>query len=99
MRWAAIVPILVNFQMFATAQKRVVIAAGTLFDGRGHVLRNQRITLEDSKIVEIAPKAGPTDYDLRRFTVMPGWIDAHVHIRWSFGDDGKNANSEVTCPR
>src|SRR5437762_11363341 len=22
---------------------------------------------------------------------MPGWIDAHVHITWSFGKDGKNA--------
>jgi imidazolonepropionase-like amidohydrolase len=24
-------------------------------------------------------------------TVLPGWIDAHVHITWSFGKDGKNA--------
>jgi imidazolonepropionase-like amidohydrolase len=31
------------------------------------------------------------DYDLRGLTVMPGWIDAHVHITWSFGKDGKNA--------
>jgi len=23
--------------------------------------------------------------------VLPGWIDAHVHITWSFGKDGKNA--------
>jgi imidazolonepropionase-like amidohydrolase len=22
--------------------------------------------------------------------VLPGWIDAHVHITWSFGKDGKN---------
>jgi imidazolonepropionase-like amidohydrolase len=31
------------------------------------------------------------DYDLRGMTVLPGWIDAHVHITWSFGPDGKNA--------
>jgi PadR family transcriptional regulator PadR len=24
-------------------------------------------------------------------TVMPGWIDAHVHITWIFGKDGRNA--------
>jgi imidazolonepropionase-like amidohydrolase len=30
-------------------------------------------------------------YDLRGLTVLPGWIDAHVHITWSFGPDGKNA--------
>jgi imidazolonepropionase-like amidohydrolase len=27
---------------------------------------------------------------------MPGWIDAHVHITWSFGPDGKNQNSGIT---
>ena len=35
-------------------------------------------------------QAGPVDYDLRGLTVLPGWIDAHVHITWSFGKDGKN---------
>jgi len=70
--------------------KRIVIAASTVFDGRGHVLHNTRIVIEDSKIVRIDPKAGPVDYDLRGLTVMPGWIDAHVHISWSFGKNGKN---------
>ncbi len=37
------------------------------------------------------PGAGPVDYDLRGLTVMPGWIDAHAHITWNFGKDGKNA--------
>jgi len=75
----------------APAQKRIVIAAGTLLDGKGHVMRNTRIVIEGSKIVTIDPKAAPVDYDLRGLTVMPGWIDAHVHITWSFGKDGKNA--------
>ncbi len=75
----------------APAQKRIVIAAGTLLDGKGHVMRNTRIVIEGSKIVAIDPKATPVDYDLRGLTVMPGWIDAHVHITWSFGKDGKNA--------
>jgi hypothetical protein len=29
-------------------------------------------------------------------TVLPGWIDAHVHITWIFGKDGKNAGTEGT---
>ena len=29
-------------------------------------------------------------------TVLPGWIDAHVHITWSFGKDGKNAGGGGT---
>ena len=71
--------------------KRIVIAAGTLLDGKGNVLHNTRIVVEGSKIVALDPKAGPVDYDLRGLTVLPGWIDAHVHITWSFGKDGKNA--------
>src|SRR5436309_14770020 len=65
--------------------KRIVIAAGTLFDGKGHIFHNTRIVIEGSKIVAIDPKAGPVDYDLRGLTVMPGWIDAHAHVTWSFG--------------
>ncbi|MFL6335955.1 MAG: amidohydrolase family protein [Pyrinomonadaceae bacterium] len=75
---------------------RVVIAADVLLDGRGRVIRNTRVVVEGSKIVAIDPKAGPVDYDLRGLTVMPGWIDAHVHITWSFGKDGKNAGASET---
>ena len=78
--------------------KRVVIAANTILDGKGHVLRNTRIVVEGSKIVAIDPKAGPVDYDLRGLTVMPGWIDAHVHLTWIFGKDGKNAGQGGTTP-
>ena len=49
------------------------------------MLRDTRIVVEGSKIVAIDPKAAPVDYDLRGLTVLPGWIDAHVHITWSFG--------------
>src|SRR6266851_10135663 len=78
------------------APKRIVIAASTVLDGKGRVLRNTRIVIEGSKIVAIDPKAGPIDYDLRGLTVLPGWIDAHVHITWSFGKDGKNVNQGGT---
>lgn len=82
----------------AMQNRRVVIAAGTLLDGRGHVLRNTRIVVEGSKIVAVDPKAAPVTYDLRGLTVMPGWIDSHVHITWSFGPDGRNAGADVTTP-
>jgi imidazolonepropionase-like amidohydrolase len=82
--------------------KRIVIAAGTLLDGKGHVLHNARIVIEGSKIVAVetkpARKDEHVDYDLRGLTVMPGWIDAHVHITWSFGKDGKNAGPGETTP-
>src|SRR5712692_7805993 len=76
--------------------KRIVIAASTMLDGQGGVLHDTRIAIEGSKIVAIDPKAGPVDYDLRGLTVLPGWIDAHAHITWSFGKDGKNAGAGET---
>jgi imidazolonepropionase-like amidohydrolase len=78
--------------------KRVVIAASTVLDGKGGVLHNTRIVIEGSQIVSIDPKAGSVDYDLRGLTVLPGWIDAHVHITWSFGPEGKNAGQGETTP-
>jgi imidazolonepropionase-like amidohydrolase len=70
---------------------RIVIATSVLLDGKGHVLRDTHLVIQGPKIVATDPKAGPVDYDLRGLTVLPGWIDAHAHITWIFGKDGKNA--------
>jgi len=75
---------------------RIVIAASTVLDGQGRVLHNTRIVIEGSKIVAIDPKAGPVDYDLRGLTVLPGWIDAHVHLNWFFGKNGKLAGADAS---
>src|SRR5713226_7047658 len=76
--------------------KRIVLAASTVLDGKGRVLHDTRIVVEGSRIAAIESKAGPVDYDLRGLTVLPGWIDAHVHITWSFGKDGKNGSGGWT---
>jgi len=78
--------------------KQIVIAASTVLDGKGGVLHNTRIVIEGSKIVRIDPNAAPVNYDLRGRTVLPGWIDSHVHITWGFGPDGKNAGASGTTP-
>src|SRR5215212_8128574 len=78
--------------------KQIVIAVSTALDGKGRVLTNTRIVVEGSKIVRIDPNASPVNYDLRGLTVLPGWIDGHVHITWSFGPDGKTAGAGGTTP-
>lgn len=100
---AAFIPVLALASIVGDASvspsaspKRIVIAAGTMLDGKGLLLHNVRIIVEGSKIVAIDAKAGPVDYDLRALTVLPGWIDGHVHITWSFGPDGKNAGPDAT---
>jgi imidazolonepropionase-like amidohydrolase len=92
-----LVLIVVACVLTAHAQpKRIVVAVSTLFDGKGNVLKDTRLVIEGSKIVAVDPNAGPIDYDLRGLTVMPGWIDAHVHITWSFDKNGKNAGAGET---
>src|SRR3984885_6415206 len=89
-----------------SAPKRIVIVASSVLDGKGNVLRDERIVIEGTRIVAIDSKAEPistaepvadsVEYDLRGLTVLPGWIDAHVHITWSFGSDGKNVGQGGT---
>jgi imidazolonepropionase-like amidohydrolase len=83
---------------FAEAQNRLVIAVSTALDGKGRVLHDTNIVVSGAKIVSIDRKASPIDYDLRGLTVLPGWIDAHVHITSSFGPDGKNAGMGAATP-
>ena len=77
------------------AQSAVTIRAGTLIDGHGKVSKNVTITLAGSKIARIAPTAPgarPT-YDLSAYTVLPGFIDSHVHLDSHFNADNGRADT------
>lgn len=71
---------------------RIILAVGTLIDGRGQILHDTRIVVQGSKIVAIDPKAAPIDHDLRGLTVMPGWIDTHIHLNWHFDANHKSVS-------
>jgi imidazolonepropionase-like amidohydrolase len=73
----------------ASAQT-ITIRAGTVLDGRGGVQRNVLLTIEGAKIVRVQPGASsPAQYDLSRLTLMPGWIDTHVHLNGHFNREGR----------
>lgn len=76
------------------AQSRVVIEASRILDGRGQVLDPTRIVIENGKISSLDPNAQGRTYDLRGYTVLPGWIDTHVHIGSHFGKDGRIATDQ-----
>jgi len=79
---------------FAAAQDRtVVLKASSVLDGKGKILHNTIIVVEGGKIASVGGAApqGAVTYDLSRFTVLPGWIDAHVHPTWHFDANGKLA--------
>jgi imidazolonepropionase-like amidohydrolase len=75
---------------FGWAQAPVTIRAGTVLDGRGGIQRNVKVTIDGSKILRVEPGgAGPVIYDLSGLTLMPGWIDTHVHINGHFNKAGR----------
>lgn len=63
-----------------------VIKCGQLFDSNtGKVLQDQAVVIDGNKIIEVVPAAsvdctGAEIIDLSGKFVMPGLIDAHVHI-------------------
>jgi len=98
--------------IFVLAQTQpVVLKVTTLLDGKGNVLHNMRLVVQGGKIVSLeptstrpsqaaksgAPNSGePVTYDLSGLTVLPGWIDTHVHIDWHFGPNGKLGDKDET---
>src|ERR1700682_1439607 len=71
------------------AAQIVTIKTWTILDGKGGVLRDKTIVVNGSKITSVIPAAGNPTYDLSGLTVMPGWIDTHVHLGWYFDKDGR----------
>ena len=71
---------------FVTPNEQLVaIRAGRLFDSRsGAILNNQLIIIKGDRITDVGPNVQiPREarvIDLSTATVMPGMIDAHVHV-------------------
>ncbi len=85
---AALIACLAIGAAWAQDQEKVApirIRAGRLLDGKGGVLRNATIVVRGTRIEKVEAKSKlPPTYDLSRLTLMPGWIDTHVHISWHF---------------
>jgi imidazolonepropionase-like amidohydrolase len=69
------------------AAQPIVIRTTTILDGKGHVLKNKEIVVENGRIARIADAKQKPTIDLSGLTVMPGWIDTHTHPVWFFNQD------------
>ena len=81
----------------AAAQQEapITIRAGLLIDGAGGTRANARIFVNGSTITRVDGLRGAVDYDLSELTVMPGWIDTHVHLTSHFAADGRLHRAEA----
>lgn len=72
----------------------ITIRVGQMIDGKGGTLKNVLVVVSGSKIskVDSVDKRTKATYNFPGMTLMPGFIDTHVHIDSHFGKDGKIAN-------
>ncbi|HVE35904.1 MAG TPA: hypothetical protein VNC18_20230, partial [Gemmatimonadaceae bacterium] len=72
-------------------QTSVVLLTDRAFDGRGGILRGARIAVENGRITSLIASPNGATIDLRGYTVLPGWIDTHVHLESHFDRNGNVA--------
>ena len=84
----------------AQGPQTITIRAGRLIDGRGGSVRDALIVIDGPTITRVGKATTNPTYDLSRLTVLPGFIDTHVHILWHFDKDGRfEANNEPPAQR
>lgn len=82
----------VFFTIAATASAQtadVTVKARAVIDGTGKVIPKAMVPVRDGKIVDVGPASGQPTIDLGQMTLLPGFIDTHVHIGWHFGPEGR----------
>ncbi len=62
----------------------ITLRAPLVIDGRGGSRTDTMVTVKDGKIRVLGPATGTPTYDLAGLTLLPGFIDTHVHIGWHF---------------
>ena len=71
-----------------------VILTSHALDGHGGVLEDARIGVANGKITSLAAPDEGTLIDLTAYTVLPGWIDTHVHFSSHWNSAGRIAEDD-----
>jgi imidazolonepropionase-like amidohydrolase len=74
-----------------------VILTRLALDGRGNLLHDARIGVAKGRITSLAAGEHGRVIDLTGYTVLPGWIDTHVHLASHFDANGRIA-TELESP-
>jgi imidazolonepropionase-like amidohydrolase len=73
----------------AAPARTVAVRFGKLVDGKGRTLTDAIVVIEDGKITSVGKAGtdvprGAEEIDLKRFTGIPGLIDAHTHMTYVY---------------
>lgn len=71
------------------AEPNLAIGARRIIDGTGKVLNANVVVIRAGKIGSIGTTRDPVTIDLGDLTLLPGFIDTHVHIGWHFDEKGR----------
>lgn len=74
----------------AQTNPAITIRVARIIDGRGGAVSAPTVvTIKDGKIAAMNSADGGATYDLSALTLLPGFIDTHVHIGWHFDATGR----------
>lgn len=78
---------------------RTVFANGQVFDGTGAAPADADVVVQDGRIVDVGPGLdGDEVVDCAGGTVLPGFIDAHVHLLFSRVNPMKTLQTPFSYP-
>ena len=83
----------------SAAQGRVALVGGTVIDGTGKAPRRGTVVISGDRVESVVDAAptGARTIDVAGRTILPGLIDAHVHLCSYAGDDaGRRPNWAIT---
>lgn len=88
---AALVPFAASAAQRGGPARTITVHSTHVLDGRGADLGEATLTIENGKIsrVDRGAPSTPATYELGPATLMPGLIDAHVHLNWYFNRQGR----------
>ena len=75
--------------LLAQNSPTITIRAARVIDGRGGSTNGVVVAIKDGKIAGVGTTASAVTHDLSNLTLLPGFIDTHVHIGWHFDAKGR----------
>ncbi len=89
MKTVLLLAVAIGVAAFQQNEPSLSIRARQVIDGTGRSITGGVVAVRGGKIASVGTSKDPVTIDLGNLTLMPGFIDTHVHIGWHFDDKGR----------